>query len=177
MPPANHLRIHTSILLDGSLAHIGTYVHGAEALDLDCKAAHVPDLQERLVTTIAPSFATLRHLRLLHNSPLEMEPTWTDGVCHTSGRSLVAFLPQFEVLMHLHTDSSYLTPDALRNLPPMLEHLHVDLVRSGSAFCDPEAALLAGCIGKSGMNNVEMLLLDNRTDSEQEGLSELPTTR
>jgi hypothetical protein len=50
-------------------------------------------------------------------------------------------LPRFEVLAYLHTFSSYLTPDALRKLPPELEELHIDVFRCGSEFCDPEAVL------------------------------------
>jgi len=138
LPPASRLRIHTPMPLDEKLAYIYTYAHGAEAMDLYCEAPHVPDLEQRLVTSIAPSFGTIRTFRLLHNAPLESEPSRTDGICHTS---LESVLPQLTELTDLHTFSSYLTPDALRDLPPKLERLHIDVFRSGTDFCDPEAIL------------------------------------
>ena len=124
--------------LDEKLAYIYTYAHNAEAMDLYCEAPHVPDLEQRLVTSVAPAFPTLRRLRLLHNAPLESEASHTYGICYTSFESV---LPRFDALTDLHTFSSYLTPGALRNLPPKLENLHVDVFRSGSEFCDPTAVL------------------------------------
>ncbi len=138
LPPATRLRIHTPMPLDEKLAYIYTYAHDAEAMDLYCEAPHVPDLEHRLVTSLAPAFTTLRSFRLLHNAPLESQPSQTDGVC---GTTFEWVLPQLSVLTHLHTFSSYLTPNALRNLPPKLEHIHIDTFRSGSEFCDPEAVL------------------------------------
>ncbi len=140
LPAATRLRIHTALPLDEKLAYIYTYAHGVEAMDLYCEAPHVPDLEQRLVTSLAPAFATLRSFRLLHNAPLESEPSQTDGACYAY-TSLESILPRFEVLAYLHTFSSYLTPAALRDLSPKLTELHIDVFRCGSEFCDPAAIL------------------------------------
>jgi hypothetical protein len=140
LPPATRLPIHTPMPLDEKLAYIYTYAHGAQEMNLYCEAPHVPDLEQRLVTSLAPAFATLRSFRLLHNVPLESQPSRTDGDCYAY-TSFESVLPRFQALTYLHTFSSYLTPAALRNLPPNLVELHVDVFRCGSEFCDPAAVL------------------------------------
>ncbi len=65
--------------LDEKLAYIYMYAHGAEAMDQYCEAPHVPDLEQRLVSSLALGFAPLRSFRLLHNAPPELEPNHADG--------------------------------------------------------------------------------------------------
>ncbi len=140
LPPATRLRIHTPMPLDEKLLYIYTFARGAKAMDLYCETPHMPHLEQRLVTSLAPAFATLHSFSLLHNAPLESQSSRTDGACYTY-LSLESALPWFGALTYLHTFSSYLTPAALRNQPPNLVELHIDVFRCGSKFCDPAAIL------------------------------------